>query len=215
MGNCPICNSPCEQHLQRAEAVDCPRCGRFIVERGSRLSGFVLKDLSDFLGDPAFSTHRRSRLSYQIQRRQSPGARHIVDIDQMERWRLDDPLPSPAEQLDGLILWVGDERKSPSETVRFSRPTLAAWLGVMITPDQPEGGLDWLLVQSEVERLFETDLSWDPPGLRLLMPGWERYHALKRGRVESRKAFMAMKFGVPELDRVYNECFKLAVARWF
>jgi len=47
----------------------------------------------------------------------------------------------------------------------------------------------------------------------LSMDGWQRYEALKRGRSDSTKAFMAMKFGDPVLDAVYRDCLKPAVAQ--
>jgi hypothetical protein len=57
----------------------------------------------------------------------------------------------------------------------------------------------------------------NPPGgivrIMLEMPGWERYEALKKARIDSRTAFMAMKFGEPELDQMVEECFRPAVKR--
>lgn len=57
----------------------------------------------------------------------------------------------------------------------------------------------------------------DAPGgqirLRLTMNGWERYTELKRTNLQSRTAFMAMKFGDAALNRVIRECFKPAVIR--
>jgi hypothetical protein len=45
------------------------------------------------------------------------------------------------------------------------------------------------------------------------MEGWEKYERLKTKEVESRTAFMALKFGQDELDRVVGECFRPAVKR--
>jgi hypothetical protein len=45
------------------------------------------------------------------------------------------------------------------------------------------------------------------------MSGWERYGSLKRAKIESRTAFMAMQFGDAELDGVVNGCFRPAVRR--
>lgn len=52
-----------------------------------------------------------------------------------------------------------------------------------------------------------------PSRLRLTFAGWQRYEALKRAEVESRKAFMAMEFGHAELDQIVNEYFKPAVGK--
>jgi len=45
------------------------------------------------------------------------------------------------------------------------------------------------------------------------MAGWKRYERLKKTTVESRTAFMAMKFGQVDLNRAVEECFRPAVAR--
>ena len=47
----------------------------------------------------------------------------------------------------------------------------------------------------------------------LTMDGWERFEALRKARIDSRIAFMAMKFNVTELDRAVDECFRPAVRR--
>jgi hypothetical protein len=65
-----------------------------------------------------------------------------------------------------------------------------------------------------VNRLVENNASQSGPNrLLLTFEGWQRYEELKHKMVESRKAFMAMKFGDGELDRVVDECFKPAVVR--
>ena len=48
---------------------------------------------------------------------------------------------------------------------------------------------------------------------QLTFAGWSKYAELRHKRTESRTAFMAMKFGQADLDRVVNECFRPAVAR--
>jgi hypothetical protein len=49
--------------------------------------------------------------------------------------------------------------------------------------------------------------------LKLTMAGWEKHEQLRKTNVESRTAFMAMKFNDAELDRVVDECFRVAVRR--
>ena len=45
------------------------------------------------------------------------------------------------------------------------------------------------------------------------MLGWQRYAELKKHRIDSRIAFMAMKFDEPVLSAVVKDCFKPAVAQ--
>jgi hypothetical protein len=112
-----------------------------------------------------------------------------------------EPLPSPAEQLDNLILWIGAHQPSIAEPATISAPAISAWIGATITRSSPGAGLGWLLSQ-EVRGTLIDDLGEANAQLRLRlkMAGWNRYEALKRGQVESRRVLMAMKFNNPELD---------------
>lgn len=47
---------------------------------------------------------------------------------------------------------------------------------------------------------------------KLSMDGWARYDELKRGSPDSHKAFMAMKYGEPEMDAVFDR-FRTAVSQ--
>ncbi len=74
-----------------------------------------------------------------------------------------------------------------------------------------------------VEHLFDNDFltgaqakAIGEPGrahATLTFRGWEHFDRLQRGGVESRKAFMAMKYGDGLLDRIVNETFRPAVAQ--
>jgi len=119
----------------------------------------------------------------------------------LESWHLDEPLPTPSEQLDNLILWLGKHQPSIAESTAISVPAVSAWIGVSLTPSSPEAGLDWLLNEETAKSLLED--RGDQSGkklLRLKMAGWNRYELLKRGQIESRRVLMAMKFNTPELN---------------
>lgn len=127
---------------------------------------------------------------------------------------LNDPLPTPAEQADRLILWIGDHQPSPGEYAISSTSAVSAWIGTVITSPQLRAGISWLLTQREMKELFDYDGFRNENFLaRLTMAGWQRYEAIKRAKIDSRIAFMAMKFGDPELDAIVESHFKPAVAR--
>ena len=48
---------------------------------------------------------------------------------------------------------------------------------------------------------------------KLTFSGWQRFYELQRGTVESRKAFMAMKYGDLVLDKLVNTHLREAVAQ--
>jgi len=144
-----------------------------------------------------------------------PGGRWVkLPWDNLESWHLEEPLPSPSEQLDQIVIWLGENQPSPAESAALKAPAISAWIGAAITRGSPEAGLGWLLEQEKTSELMER--RWEQNGLMLLrlkMPGWLRYEVLKQGHVDSRKVLMAMKFGDAELDRVVKECFSPAVNR--
>jgi hypothetical protein len=56
---------------------------------------------------------------------------------------------------------------------------------------------------------WRNDGSLNP--VRLKPKGWDRYEEIRRAPSRARLAFMAMPFNNPELDRIYEDCFKPAV----
>jgi hypothetical protein len=76
------------------------------------------------------STHRRSRLSHLIRRQQpASGGAVQIPLDKLETWRLEDPLPSPSEQLDQLVLLVGDHQPSAVQPAVLPLDFVSAWIG--------------------------------------------------------------------------------------
>lgn len=213
MTNCPVCGETprSEQQLSNgAVRYDCHRCGRFTL--GESLSNGFL--------DGLMTPQSRAVLSHRLRRMQRrDGHPPHVALDGRDGKRriklddaplsLDDRLPSPAEQADQLILWIGDHQPSPGETIEIPASEVSAWIGAAITPNKSNGGYAWLLNQEEIKKLIE-----DRHGrFRLTMAGWERYEAIKREQITSRTAFMAMQFGDAELHRAVENHFKPAVAR--
>jgi hypothetical protein len=128
-------------------------------------------------------------------------------------FNLNDPLPSPAQQADSLILWIGYHQPSQAQELEIPGSEVSAWIGAPITSNFRDEGLSWLLEQKQIQMLVkEYDAINHPTRLALTFDGWQRYEALKHAQVESRTAFMAMQFD-REMDRVVKDCFKPAVAR--
>jgi hypothetical protein len=158
----------------------------------------------------------RSRLSHIIRRGQTQIDKYYwlqlpTNIDE---WQINVPLPTPSEQLDNMILWLGDHQTSYASSAVINIPEVAAWIGAPITRNHGEAGFGWLLEQESTSDLVENRGEQASQRLlRLKMKGWARYQALKHAYVVSRRALMAMDFKNPELDRVVEECFAPAVER--
>jgi hypothetical protein len=207
---CIICEN---NHARRATGEgdfarhDCRRCGTFL------LSGTAESVLQTELTKVLL---RRSLMSHTVRRMQRADNSHlrIIDSEELPSFWSADRLPSPQQQADNLILWIGNAQATPLERAYAPRESLCALIGTAISDKQDRAGWDWLDEQLRDQNLYEAFYTADLQlGLRLTMPGWQRYAELKKTNAESRTAFMAMKFGDPTLQRVVAECFKPAVSR--
>jgi hypothetical protein len=216
--NCIVCNTPNARREpgfdDRAGAdfarFDCLRCGSFV------LTGTAEEVLPHRLDELPL---RRSLMSHTLRRMQRPGHTHLrlITSDDLPTFWSRDRLPSPQEQADDLILWVGDNQPSAETRAEITQLVLSAWLGTALSsPGHPGGiaGWHWLHTELKPEKLYTLeDVKGDTIGLRLTMAGWQRHAELKKTNIQSRTAFMAMKFGDALIDRVVAECFRPAVTR--
>ena len=121
------------------------------------------------------------------------------------------PLPSPAEQVNNLIVWFA-ENLSHGEQFLVQPPTHQSIIGAK-NPD----GVAFILNHLIEEGLLNGEMA-EAMGASgrafatLSFDGWQYYDQLKRGAVDSRKAFMAMEYGDEELDKIVDDYFIPAVA---
>lgn len=213
MPKCVVCNTANVARQAGAgdfARFDCARCGSFA------LSGSAEVVLDKLLTEAPL---RRSLMSYTLRRMQRPNEKrpHIINSDELPTFWREGRLPTPLEQADNLILWIGDNQAAPSLWAETTVPALAATIGAMVTPEgNDSGSIGWL--QSRLsdggEGLLRVQGGTGTRWLAMLeIAGWQKYESLKKQRVESRTAFMALKFGQAELDKVVAECFRPAVKR--
>jgi hypothetical protein len=208
---CIVCQSEDAKRLPGTTGgfagFECRRCGLF------SLTGSAEAELPEKLNELPL---RRSLMSHTLRRMQRPDNRLPKGIDSYNLptfWR-NEKLPTPQQQADNLILWIGDNQKTVFSVASIERPAIAAWIGLPIS--QPDDSTGWVWLHSELEgqQLYEASIRGGRSlDLRLKMKGWERYQDLKKTQNESRTAFMAMKFNQPDLDSVVENCFRPAVKR--
>jgi hypothetical protein len=202
---CPVCftSADVNRNPQFLE-VSCPRCGSFSL---AREAAHALERI--FKQQPLCASLMSNALR-RMQRKSSVLV-FLPDLDSLCR---SERLPTPKERADSLILWIGDNQVSAESPTHASALFLDAWIGSALPrmPGDAEG-LRWLIDQIQEQKLFTCDLDADEAQFSLTFDGWERYAALKQKTTESRTAFMAMKFGQSDLDRVVEICFRPAVAR--
>jgi hypothetical protein len=216
MANCSVCNTPNvgEQRGTNGNDIfvrfDCPRCGVFVV--------------TDVVADSALERAflevplRRSLMSHTLRRMQTPDRAtrsHLIRSADLPTFWREARLPTPLEQANNLILWIGDNQAAPAAWAETTVPAIAATIGLALAPGgNDSGALGWLQSQLDKEGLFRVQSgSGNRWVVMLEMEGWRRYEKLKEQRIESRTAFMALKFNEPVLERVVDECVRPALDR--
>ena len=226
---CPVCNTDIQEpelrfvNDKKFQSFSCKRCGDFTLDtnvlRPDDLRDKILKK------DPI----KIAKLSHWIRTRHeslakqppdSQGWREAIILEpQLVKSIIDNPRPSPNDQADSFVRWMGDNSKTFGEYVDVHQLAIQAIVG-SATFDE------FVLVFGHVrdKGLIEHKTGGGDIYIkaRLSFAGWERYEALKRATAESRKAstpvptesrkaFMAMQYGDAELERIYLKVFKPAV----
>ncbi len=179
---------------------NCPNCGKFVLEKPNP---FLLK------AQKKENPKAAAILSYSIRKMQIPDRLPGIDALRIKDILKNTKLPTPAEQADNLILWLGDNTEDPGGEKAISAKKHQAIIGA-ISHANVEYVLKSLFEEGLLEKVRAKDqVTW----AKLSFRGWKRYEELKRSISDSRKAFMAMKFGDPELDSIVDDHFKPAAEK--
>jgi hypothetical protein len=200
MTNCPVCKisgaSAEEWDAKNQWRVKCPGCGLFEIPVG------VGEKLDD---------HLRPRLSHAIRLRQQTNGGFVPITRDLAKRLIEERLPSLREQMDGLLMFVGDRARDqdPVRHFQLSPPLNAEMISTIGA--YHSGSIGLLLGDLN----GTGELEWQPGSdkIRMLEAGWRRYDELKTAAPYSRTAFMAMPFNRPAIEKVYREFWRPAVAR--
>lgn len=214
--SCPVCGSLTHEvqfdSERKVRRYLCGRCGdyRLPVETEAALP------------DIAKTPKERAVLSYAIRRMARTTEPPLVLPDMVGTIVSTVKLPEPPEQIDNLVIWLGENTESGQ--YEYVNETHQAVVGVTSLD-----GIHWALRSLEETGLvMKRDMDREEQvrdangnlttrrvgftGYALSAKGWERYRELKRTAKGGRKAFMAMQYGDTELDKVFRDCFQPAVA---
>ena len=161
---------------------DCIRCGEFVI------SDVTIDDL----GLP-FKDKKKAALAAHMLRKlqngESPPELRRNFFEALEGRKL----PSPAMQMDNLLLWIGHKTEGqPGSlcTLRNNDPAHQATIGVVDKDD-----MSWLIRGLEDRGMIKVDRGLDNrPRANLTPQGWELWEALRRGHRVSNFAFFARRF---------------------
>jgi len=165
--------------------------------------------------DPARDTAKADAISHAVRNVWTgESGRHVfLAHDRIEALLRGARIRSPFEQVNNLILWLGELRAGsddPSAYVVSDTPALASIIGSR--SDRP--AVNYVISYAEGTRGWIESRFPGAPGLdlRLTFAGWERHEELQRATVDSRRAFMAMQFNDPAVQDAFENCFKPAAA---
>jgi DNA-binding MarR family transcriptional regulator len=199
-GKCPICEEMYAESSPpkgRTTLNRCRRCGDFILTATARST------LEDLLKD---RPNGQTLLSYTIRKMQGKEP-PTLDYGTIKAILENSRLPSLKEQENNLVLYLGTNRNA-GELFGMESIELIGVVGSI-----NYSGLNFIINHLKQSGLVTvTKDSSDREYLMLTMKGWERYEEIRRGNIDSKKAFMAMPFGNPTLDEVYKH-FKVAVGQ--
>jgi nucleoside 2-deoxyribosyltransferase len=200
---CPICSndllgSPHEVFATNGTIFSCPNCGRFELAFESTVN--LRNGARSEPEDLALLSHKIRSMSESPQIPQ-------VSWELIESILRTSSLPSPPDQVNNLLLWLG-ERNPFGKLVTLTPVSHLAIVGAL------DLGNFVAVVSALVERglLRGTPSSGGAFAGQLTLAGWQAYAEVKRGRPDSRRAFMAMPYGDEVLDGVFTECLRPAVA---
>jgi hypothetical protein len=202
MSKCPLCRYELEREPHdvfetNGKIFSCSNCGRFELAFESVIN------LPSLVADRPESLQI---LSHAVRRMNARTECPKLTWELIESILATTELPSPIQQVENLLLWLADN-SSFGGLFQLVPQTHSAIIGAAGT-----------------ENLVAAARALEDRGLargsfvsgggfsgELTLEGWQAIAELKRGRSDSRKAFMAMEYGDSGLDRVFVECFKPAV----
>lgn len=209
--NCPVCqNASCkisEDIRSTNVRFDCPRCGSFILF--GTASNFLVEQVRRESIDI-------SVLSHNLRKMQRPDG-HPVQIfeDDLKIYIDNHQLPNPQEQLDNLVLLIGNNQPNQAAYAQFTVPHLAAHIGAAVDyTSNSEPNFSWLWREIAGKNYFSKGANeGNMLPLRLTMTGWEHFEQLRHKSKDSYRAFMAMAFNEPDIATMLTLHFKEAVKR--
>jgi hypothetical protein len=206
---CPVCGRPLLEPPSRRDRpradlafYNCVYCGRFGMTRPAvRMLPSRLDASYDSTGD------RVASFAHVLRRMQMAQEWPILDSNITARIIETATLPTVQEQADNLVRWLGETHPHSGESAEVSFEGEGAVMGVHSTD-----GFHFVLAGLMDSGLIRTSQMVRGRALVVLtFAGWRRFQELKIGASSGRKAFMAMQYGDPELDRIVDEHFRTAV----
>lgn len=179
---------------------ECPHCGNYKIER-------------DALDDWPFYSKKKSELgnilSHLTRRVQSTTGTKwaLINSEKIQKIIETGSLPTPQEQAEYLLHWLGTNLTGPGELIKITWKTHGAIIGA-----KSSNGFEFIVSGLMSEGLIpEREVKNGEAHVTLTFKGWHKFEEFQRGTTTGRKAFMAMPYGKAEIDDIVDNYFRLAV----
>lgn len=184
------------QHEQSLNfRLNCPSCGDHLLSTTAdiELAGSMYNEGSD-----------RARIAHGVYKMPT-GA--LVWSQTLKDLAAQTTLPGPLERIDRVVVWFATNGM-PGSPLSLTAERHRAAIGC-----ETSLGVMWAVKQALAMRLISGNLPAAEGWIdgTLTADGWKRFAELMRDGAGSRHAFMAMKFGVAEMDVIYRDHMKIAV----
>lgn len=200
----------CAEDLRATETrgdqhfYDCPRCGPY------SLTGSAVAVIPNLLRHEESS---RAVLSHAIHRASSKTPYVLLSSEAIKTILQSNSMLPPQEQFDSLMLWLAGKQQSPGKVIdevsldAASASCASDMVDVYFLVSQAK---EMGLLDAVISKYFGGGLQ--AAYIQLTLKGWAYVADLQRRSPTATQAFMAMKFGDPELDAIFRDFFKPAIA---
>ena len=197
---CPICSQTSLQRQHGTEwlSVNCPNCGEFIITDDAKF------DTEAKIGK---DEQKRALASHAIRNLSARGTQVKVYSSDIDEFLKGSP-PSVMEQANNLLNHFAATAKEPGNTIRFTHPEEFTGVTGALSKEGVTALFEFLC---ESNFLKKQDSNLNAYAYSMTVKGWQHYEELSKQAKDSTKAFMAMKFGEPELDTIVDDIFRPAV----
>lgn len=200
---CPVCKTALSVTSGKIvrpgnQLFECPRCGDFYLSESALATIQYKLDNED----------KVAILSHAIRKMQRRNDQPLLKDAQIESILKNNKVPLHTEQATNFILWLGDNSPGFGEWVEV----IVDW-HISVMGAKTSKGFRLIANYLTESKLIEGDFGTASSRghFYLTFKGWDHYEQLKKGAFNSRKAFMAMKFDVQELDNIFTNYFIPAV----
>ncbi len=201
--HCIVCLQPAKHtdyfkpnsFLYLCEYVDCPVCGKYIKRsQFNPISEiFTIMDKNNIPMRDATEEEKKQRralLKYYLRKETSVGNDFELTSEWTHNIIQNKQLPNPIEQIDNLLLFFGNNFSLGSNISIDNLNELREEKFMSIIGCLNRDNLDFIFKSSEKQGYTYIENGY----LTLSIKGWDRFDKLKRGKTDSKKAFLAMQF---------------------